>query len=120
MNFLMKYGLGIIYTLAGIIISLLGITCLYYFDLINDVVFSFLKLFIIIVSVFINCFLIGRKAEKKGYLEGSKFGGIIILLMFLPTIISGNFKLKILLYYVIIMITAILGSMIGISRKKST
>ncbi len=119
MNFLIKYGLGTLYTIAGVIVSLLVITGLYYFDLINDGVFTFLKLITIISSIFINSFLLGRKTDKKGYLEGCKFGGIIIFLLLIPTIISGNFKIRVLIYYVIIIITAVLGSMIGISRKKT-
>lgn len=120
MNFLIKYGLGIIYTIAGVILALLFVTCLYYFEIINDSFFSFLKLFIIVTSIFVNSFILGKKAEKKGYLEGCKFGGIVVLLMFLPTIFSASFKARVIIYYIIIMISAILGSMIGISRKKGT
>lgn len=119
MNFLIKYGLGIIYTLAGVVGALLLITLLYYFNFVNDQVFSFLKLFIVLGSAFVNSFILGRKTDKKGYLEGAKFGLIIILLMLIPTIISANFKFKILIYYLIILITTILGSMIGISKKRN-
>lgn len=117
MNFLIKYGLGVVYSIAGVVASLLIITLLYYFDIVGDQLFSFLKLFVILGSIFINSFILGKKASKKGYLEGVKFGSIIILLMLLPTIISANFKIRLLIYYVIIIITAMLGSMIGISRK---
>lgn len=117
MNFLIKYGLGVIYTIASTVVALLIVSLLYYFDIVNDQLFGFLKLFVILGSIFTNSLLLGRRASKKGYLEGLKFGGIIILLMFLPTVISANFKLKLLIYYVIIIITAMLGSMIGISKK---
>lgn len=119
MNFLIKYGLGAIYTVAGVIISLLLLTCLYYFNIIGDGIFSFLKLFIIIISIFINSFILGTKTSKKGYLEGAKFGMAIILLMIIPTLISGKFMFRVIIYYLIILITAMLGSMIGISRKKT-
>lgn len=119
MNFLIKYGLGIIYTLAGVVGALLLITLLYHFNIVNDQIFSFLKLLVILSSAFINSFILGRKADKKGYLEGTKFGLIIIILMFIPTILSANFKVKLLIYYLVIMITTILGSMIGISKKRN-
>lgn len=106
------------YTLLGIVISLIFLTTFYYFDLIGDTFFSFLELITITINIFVNSFILGKKSNKNGYLEGAKFGGLIVLLFFIITLLFSKFHMNILIYYLIILVTAILGSMIGISKKR--
>lgn len=62
---------------------------------------------------------IGRKSSKKGYLEGLKLGGIIILsLLLINLLFIRTFSLSILMYYLIILASSIIGSMIGINIKR--
>lgn len=121
MTYLKKYGLRVLYTFLIIIISLLLINTLYYFNIINNSVYKVLKIIPIIISIFINAYILGKNAEQKGYLEGLKLSIIIILVFFILTLITKQpIKLKVILYYLIISITSILGSMIGINKKKDS
>ena len=96
---------------------LLVLTILYYYDFINLGTYNILKLVILLFSTLISSIYLGTKAKQKGYLEGIKLALIIITLFIIPTIILSNFSLKILIYYLIILITCSLGSMIGINIK---
>lgn len=118
MTYLKKYGLRIGYTFLGIIGTLVILTTLYYFDLVGTKFFNFLELTSVGINIFINSFILGKSSNKKGYIEGIKYGGIIVLILLLPTLIFSKFKIRVLIYYTIIMITSILGSMIGISKKR--
>lgn len=118
MAYLKKYGLRLIYTILFIILSLLLVTCLYYFNIISSNTYKFLKIIIILANIFISSFILGRKAINKGYLEGIKLAVIIIPIFIILTIITKEtLKLKVILYYLIILITSTFGGMIGISKK---
>ena len=120
MTYLKKYGLRILYTFIIIIISLSIITALYYFNIINNGTYKVLKITIVLLSIFINALILGKNTQQKGYLEGLKLFLIIIPLFFALTLITKQpLKLNLLLYYLIILITSIFGSMIGISKKKN-
>ena len=64
----------------------------------------------------------GINSTKKGWLEGLKLGILICILLFTFNILGLNNKFKIgqLLFYGILIFTSIVGSMIGITRKKNT
>ncbi len=79
------------------------------------------KILIIILGsilMFIIGFLTGKKSLKKGYLNGLFISIICIFILVLISIIC-RYKLNInsLIYYVILTISTILGSMIGINKK---
>ena len=119
MTYLKKYGLRILYTILTIIILLTTITTLYYFNFINNTTYKILKIITLIISILINSYILGKNTISKGYLEGIKLGLLIISIFFILTLItSKSLKLSILLYYLIILITAVLGSMVGINKKK--
>ena len=100
---------------AGIIlISTILLTIIDYFSLFNT---SILKLIIPILSIFISSFIIGKKTTKLGYLAGIKFGGIIIAIFLILVLLFDSFNLKSLIYYLILLLTSTLGSMIGNIKK---
>lgn len=105
-------------TLLLILVLLFLITAIYYFNIITTKTFSILKLLIILISTFITTFFLGTKTKNKGYIEGLKQGILLIIIFLIPTLITSNFNLKVLIYYLIILITSSLGSMIGINIKK--
>ncbi len=115
-----KIGISLIYTICFII----GLTFIFsifnYFNIINDTIFKFIKILIPIISIFIGSFLIGKKSISKGWLEGIKYGLIILIIMFLFSIIffRNNLSLKIIIYYSILLLTSTTASMIGINFKK--
>lgn len=98
--------------------STLLLTLLNYFNILSPKIISILKLVIPLTAIFVSSYKLGKQSEKKGYIEGLKIG-IIIITLFLIIILSLNqFSMKSLLYYLILLLTSILSSMIGINRKK--
>ncbi len=78
---------------------------------INFVVMYVMALFLGIIE--------GKKTSKKGYLEGLKLGGIVICILFLLNLIFyRHFSIYILLYYLVIITSSTIGSMVGINLKR--
>lgn len=117
----MKYLKNIGLSMGIIVVSLLVITflfsTLYYFKLISSTTLSILKIIVPIISLLIGGIIIGRKSDKKGWLEGLKLGLIFLILLILFNILGleAKIELKNTIYYSIIIISSILGSMIGIN-----
>ena len=64
--------------------------------------------------------MLGKSTTKKGYLAGLKLGLIIsIIFLSLNLIVFKSFQFKNIIYYLIIIITSIIGSMLGIQKKSS-
>lgn len=120
MEYLKNIGKSLIYSFAIIIISTFLITILNYFNLIGSKVLAVLKILIILISMFVGGYLIGKVSKQKGWLEGIKFGGItiIILALFNYLGLGQKFSITHLIYYLILIISCTLGSMIGINQKK--
>ncbi len=121
----MKYLKNIILSL-GIFIAVLLIftfiiTLLSYFNIMNDSITTIFKMLIPIISVLSSSIILGVNSTKKGWLEGLKIGLLITILLFLFSILglNKNFKINQFLFYSILIFTSIVGSMIGISRKKT-
>lgn len=119
MTYLLNYGKRLLWTFIILFISLIAISTLYYFNLISPNTYKVLEITILLLSIFINSFILGKKSNKRGYLEGIKFSSIIIVLfIILSIILSEALMFRNIIYYLIIMITSILGSMIGINKRK--
>ena len=121
MNYLKKLGLSFIYIVGTILVLTFIITILNYFDILKDKTISLFKIVIPIISLLIGGFYIGKKSNKKGFIEGLKLGLIfsIFIVIFNFLAFSSSFKFKYLLFYLIIIMSSILGSMIGINTKKN-
>lgn len=78
------------------------------------------KIFIPIISLLVGGIILGKKSNKKGWLEGLKLGLIfsVFLVLFNYLGLKNNFQLKHLLFYSILIISSMVGSMIGINKKK--
>ena len=101
-----------------IIIIYSFLTLLYYFNIIDFSLFSILKLLTIMISFLIIGFILGKNTNKKGYVQGIRYGGIWICFLFLLSIILHKFQLKSIIFYFIIFFCSILGSVFGINKKK--
>lgn len=94
------------------------ITLFHYFDLFSLGTIKTIKLIGVIVSMFIGGIYIGGRSSKKGYLEGIKVAAAIVLMILLFTLISKNFEIKAIVYYLILFVSSTVGAMIGIQKKK--
>ncbi len=79
------------------------------------------KIMIIILGailMFIIGLILGRKTDKNGYLNGLLLSIITILILVITSLIC-RFDLNInsLIYYIILTISTVFGSMIGINKK---
>ena len=120
MKYLKNFGFSLLYMILTVLITTGIIATLSYFNLISDKVVSIFKIIIPILGFLIGGFNIGKKSNKKGFIEGLKLGllFIIIIIVFNYLAFDFSFKFKYLLFYLILIISSTLGSMIGISRKK--
>lgn len=120
MEYLKKLGISLIFSFSFLIGLSFIFSILNYINFINDSIFKFIKIFIPISSIFIGGFLIGKKSSSKGWLEGIKFGLIVLLLMLILSFIffNNDINIKIIFYYLILLLTSITSSMIGINFKK--
>ena len=120
MNFIKKHYKLYLLTLLWLVISLVLTSTLYYFNLIGDNLFKWINLISILLVRFISSIKVGVRSSQNAYLEGFKFGMMIILLLTLITffIIQADMETKMLLYDLIITFTSIFGSMIGINKMQ--
>lgn len=121
MKYLKNISISILYIIVSILILTFITTLFSYFNIIGEKTISIFKITIPIISLFIGGFYIGKRSIKKGWFEGLKLGliFIILLIIFEFFALDISFKGKNIIYYLIIIISSIFGSMIGISNKKN-
>lgn len=112
----------------------IGISCLYsygfifvltfilsLFNYINfiDGLFTFFMIFNLVLSVFIGGFICGKRALKNGWLEGLKYGFVFLFILTLLNILgfSNSLSLKYFVFSSIILVSSIMGGMIGIGFR---
>lgn len=119
MDYLKKLGKFILTTFISIIILGLILNTLYYFDIINNNIYNIMKMLIVLITLFINAFFLGKSSSKYGIIEGLKLGGIFLLIMIiLKIIVSDSFDIRTFIYGIIILLTTSIGSIVGINKKE--
>lgn len=121
MKYIKNIGISVLYIIASLLIFTFIMTFLSYFNITSDKTTSFFKIMIPIASLFTGGMYLGKRSNKKGWLEGFKLGliFIILLIIFEFLALDISFEFKNILYYIIIVASSILGSMVGISIKKT-
>ena len=106
-----KYLKTLLYVTIGTFFFNLILTLLYYFNIIGANVNSYLKLIFMAIIMITGGLIIGLKADKKGWLEGIKIGGIVICLMFLVSYLGfdKSLNIKSIIYYVLLILSSMLG-----------
>lgn len=117
-----KYLKTLIYILVPILLLNTFITLLYYFNIVGSGTINYLKLFIVAISMLIGGIYIGSKASKKGWLEGLKIGLEVIIILFVISYLAFDqgMNIKTVIYYFILLSSSMLGSMVGINKRKGT
>lgn len=108
---------SVLITFGSILLLTFILTVLSYFNITSS---NYLKILIPLISTFTGGFILGRKNKKNGWKEGLKLSLIfIIILIILEFIFKNHFELKNILYYLILISSTTLGSMIGITKKEN-
>lgn len=120
MNNIKNLGISVLISILSLLIFTFLLTTFSYFNIIGGTFVKVLKIIIPILSLFFGGFYLGKLASKKGWLEGIKLGGCITILLVLFNYLAFGHALKIeeSLYIVILLVSSILGSMLGINFKK--
>ena len=70
------------------------------------------------IGLFVINFLNGKRTNQKGYLEGLKLGGLVILFFFIISLFTKDFiSLSKIIYYGVLILISIIASSIGINFK---
>ena len=109
----------LVISLISILVGLLIISTLYYFDILSNNIVSYIRVIYMMLVIFIISFILGKNTDKNGYLAGIKFGlmNIITFLIFGLLFFKNGLQLRLILYDFILLFISILGSMIGINKK---
>lgn len=79
-----------------------------------------IKLLIPIISILISTIILGKNTKSKAYIEGLKFTFIYLIISIIISIITNNpFTFKLILSYLLILLSGVIGSMIGINLNKN-
>ena len=113
---LKKYLKSYLYLFSSIIILTLILSIINYFFTFQT---KLIKILIPIISILISTIILGKNIKQKAYLEGLKFTSIYILLSITISIITKNpFTIKLIISYLSLLLSGIIGSMIGINLLK--
>ena len=111
-NYLKSY----IYLFSIILISTIILTIFNYYFVFS---IKLIELLIPIVAIFISSIILGKNTKSRAYLEGMKFTSLYIILSMLISLITKNsFNFKLILCYILFLVTGVVGSMIGINLNK--
>ncbi len=121
MNYVKNIGISFGFILGSLFGLTLFFTFLNYINLIGMKTLSIIEIIIPLFSLFLGGFYIGKKSQKKGWLEGLKLSGVflIILILFQYLGLHIHFSVKTILFYILIIVSCIFGSMLGINKKAS-
>lgn len=114
-----NYLKSIIYTLITLLIGTIIIAALNYFNILNGLPHKIVSLLIPIIAMLIGSFLIGKTSTQKGYIEGIKYGIIWVILLLIINLITKNFTLTSIIYYVILLLLSTLAAALGINKRKN-
>lgn len=117
MKYLKRLLKTITYTFIFFALFTLLLTTFNYFNLINYQTLAIGKIIVPILTLGFSGLLMGKKANKNGWFEGLKISLIIVLVLITITAILGEFSPKKLTFYLILIISGIFGSILGINTK---
>jgi len=119
MKYLKKLLKAFLFTIGSMLILTFIFTCLNYFGIISNKIMMVFKVIIPIFSLALGGFILGKDANKRGYLEGLKLGLIITILILIGNLIfHQNINIKDFVFYLSLIISSMFGSMFGINSKK--
>lgn len=107
----------LIYFIIELCLFLFVFSSLNYFNIISITFFKFIKLFILMLLLFYNSIVLGKKNYSKKFISCVCFSSIINLFFLFFTIFNSKFQFKLLLFYLIVFLVSLLGCYAS-KRKK--
>lgn len=117
MTYLKNLGRSLLFVLVISIVLTFIITVFSYFNIFSDNLTKVFKLLTPIIGVFTGGIVMGRRTTKKGFIEGIKLALIIDTILIIISLITSSLKIESILFYLILAISTIFGSIIGIQKK---
>ncbi|MEG1457521.1 MAG: TIGR04086 family membrane protein [Bacilli bacterium] len=109
--------LGITY--GSLFIYLVVVSVLYLVNLFNYKVIGILNFIALCIMFLVSGILFSRNINKKGIISGLIIGGInIVLLLVLCLIFRTSPSISSIIYYLLLLISSVLGGIIGKNTKK--
>ncbi len=107
------------YFAVTVLIITLLVSTISYFSNMSSKIITILLLLGVVGTFFIFGYRAGKRASSKGYIAGLKIGiGAVLIMLILSFIFFGfRFKLSKVIYYVVLILSSIVGSMLGINKK---
>lgn len=106
-----------LYLMLIVLISSLILAILYLFSNINYNIISTILIIINIIFTFLLGYLYSLRKNEKGLISGLKVGSLYIIIIFFISLILHAFKLNSLMYYGIILLSTILGAIVGKNKR---
>jgi len=112
-----KYLISYIYFISINLILTLILSLINYFTNYTNTI---IKILIPITATFISTIILGKHTNTKAYLGGLKFTSIYLIIMLITNylILHNSFNFKTLIFYLLILFTGTIGSMLGINLKR--
>ena len=110
----------LLYVFLTIIVGIFIFTIFNYFNIFSDKVTNILKMILIIGTFIFSGYYLSKRSKGRGFLEGLKIGGIISVFFLLTAWlgINSSFEWKNLVYYLILIISAMAGGVIAKQGKQ--
>ncbi len=113
---LINYGKIMVIPFGVILLSPIILSIL---NLIGVKTYDIMILIIMVITSLITGFFVGRKSDQKGYINGIVFGLLLTLIMFILSLFfKDKYGLETIIYYLIIISSCTVGSMIGIQKSE--
>ncbi len=88
------------------------------FNLLGVKTINIIILIVMIITMLISGFFIGKNVNKKGYINGLAFGALTSLIFFILSLLfKNNYQINTLIYYAILIASSTVGSILGIQKK---
>ena len=121
MKYLKIFSRSLLYISVSILLFTMIITILSYFNIISEKTSNFFLMIFSSISLIIGGFILGKSTKNKRWLEGLKLGFsvTILFILFSILILKYNYKISSFIYYVILIVSSIFGSILGIKKKEN-
>lgn len=119
MKYVKEYGITLLQFLGFLLGGSIVLSIFYYLLFSTKVanVFSFVYM---VIVFFMFGYKLGKKTENRGFIAGLKIGLLLLFVLILLNvgIYQTEFHVIRMVYYIVLLFASVVGSTIGINRKK--